>query len=229
MTKSKAFEISSWIVFWIVFGVIIVPSIFFIILSFVNLQDIQKSIRDTQDLPNFHTARLISANSNFEITPINTIKYFEIQTRAMLELDVMSLRHNQVSAALRTRTWMRFMSLMCGSILVVIGSVFILGNVSSKNASTGEFIFGAIKGSLKTWSPGLLIIAIGAILVAVPNFASQKIESNDTSSFFAKYGFSNLNSTYDPSKQPAAKEYLDGLRKKLKNRNQQGAENESKN
>ena len=229
MAKSKVFEISSWIVYWVVFAVIIVPSISFIYLSYGNLQDIQKSIRDTQDLPNFHTARLISANSNFEITPINTIKYFEIQTRAMLELDVMSLRHNQVSAALRTRTWMRFMSLMCGSILVVIGSVFILGNVSSKNASTGEFIFGAIKGSLKTWSPGLLILAIGAILVVVPNFASQKIESNDTSSFFAKYGFSNLNSTYDPSKQPAAKEYLDGLRKDREDRSQQGAENESKN
>ena len=229
MEKSKVFEISSWILFWIVFGVILVPSMIFIILGFVNLQNIQESIRGTQDLPNFHTARLMSADSKFENTPMNTIKYFEIQTRAMLELDVISLRHNQVSAALRTRTWMRFMSLMCGSILIVIGSVFILGNVSSKNAATGEFIFGPIKGSLKTWSPGLIIIAIGAILVTVPNVASQQIESNDTSSFFAKYGVENLNSTYNPSEQPGVQEDLDVLRKNFKEGNQLGAKNESKN
>ena len=50
-----------------------------------------------------------------------------------------------------------------------------------------------------------------------------------TSSFFAKYGLPNLNLTYDSSKEPATKDYLDGLRKNMEDRNQQGAENESKN
>lgn len=105
----------------------------------------------------------------------------------------MQHRHHRSSSALLTRTWMRFMSLIFGSILVVIGSAFVLARIEVRK-TTGRLQLQDVGASLRSSSAGLFLVFIGAALISIPNLASQRIDVSDTSTYIAKYF-----STADPA------------------------------
>lgn len=172
----RIFGIYPWVVFLGLFLVLVVPSSIFIFNSFGKLDEILLSISKP---PVSETDKLFNL-------PVSEDKIFSSRAIVALERDVIYNRLHVTKAALATRTWMRFMSLVFGAILVVIGAAFILGKISTKDTNTGEFSFGDVKGSLATSSPGLMLVFMGSLLIAVPNFSTQSITTNDTGSFIAK-------------------------------------------
>ena len=77
------------------------------------------------------------------------------------------------------------MSLMFGAILIVIGSAFVLGKITSP-PSRGRIGLKEFGVAVVTSSPGLMLIVFGVILVAIPNISNQQIKIDDTSTYLEK-------------------------------------------
>lgn len=210
MLSHRIFGVPAWGVFWVLFLVLVVPSGGFIYESFGKLDEILQSVSTR---PASETDRLLQM-------PPSDDGAFEKRAIVALERDVMVYRQHRAAAALATRTWMRFMSLIFGAILVVIGSAFILGKISTADPSSGDMSFGDVKGSFATSSPGIALVFIGGLLIGVPHFSGQKITTSDTSSFIAKgFGVGTAISgglLSDPSATPDARATLEEIRKKHK-------------
>ena len=80
---------------------------------------------------------------------------------------------------------MRFMSLIFGSVLVVIGSAFVLARINVPKTD-GELKLQDISVSLRSGSAGLFLVAMGVVLISIPNLAKQSIIVDDTSTYVAK-------------------------------------------
>ncbi len=168
------------IVFFVLLGILLIPSVFFIAQSYFQLNNVLLNINQTIKL---NTSSILTGPAVGKDHNILTIL-----SRVSLEHDVMMIRHQRATAFLATRTWMRFMSLNFGAILVVIGSGFVLGKISSPEFK-GEFTYEKIGASIATSSPGLVLVFCGMVLIAIPNLSSQRIDTDDTSSYIDKGHF----------------------------------------
>ena len=218
MSSHKIFGVPAWCVFWVLFLVLVIPSGVFIYTSFGKLDEILQSVSTR---PASETDRLLKM-------PPSDDGAFEKRAIVALERDVMVFRQHRAAAALATRTWMRFMSLIFGAILVVIGSAFILGKISTVDPSSGAVGFGDVKGSFATSSPGIALVFIGGLLIGVPHFSGQQITIDDTSSFIGKsFGVGTVISgglPSDPSATAGAQATLEEIRKKYNLLEEKGLE-----
>lgn len=198
--SAKIFGLPSAVVFWLMFGVLVYPSSYFIFNSFEKLDAVINLIEKQEKLAVDHLLSM----------PPDELKDFtngHSMAAVALERDTIMFRQQRTAAALITRTWLRFMSLIFGCITVVIGSVFVLGKVTSKDPIKGEAGFGDLKGSIATSSPGLLLVLIGACLITIPHFTHQPITSMDGANFV----FSDLAAQSDVNPAPMSEhteEYL---------------------
>ena len=167
---SREPPLERWL-FILLLALLIMPSLFFVVRSYSQVGDVLATINTPLTL---QTEALL--DSSREMTSSE-------RASLVLEHDVITHRHQRATAFIATRTWMRFMSLMFGSLLVMIGCAFVLGRVSSPDYQA-EASASSLKASLKSSSPGLFLIAAGIILVAIPNLSAQRIETDDTASYF---------------------------------------------
>ncbi|MEH6446347.1 MAG: hypothetical protein V7784_20825 [Oceanospirillaceae bacterium] len=171
-------------IFFLLLILLVLPSSYFIFESYNKLDEILTTIEGRVNegdikLNNFDSKLIKSINNNEQ-----EFKDLDLLTRVLLEHDVMMIRHERSKTAIATRTWLRFMSMLFGSILIVIGSGFVLGQVKApKFEGRGES--GGVKISLATSSPGLVLAFFGVCLMTIPNLnlASQTIGVDDSSSY----------------------------------------------
>ena len=83
-------------------------------------------------------------------------------------------RHQIMDWAFTARTSTRLMSLIFGAILITTGSVFVLSRVTGPNTEANVQV-DSMSLSFKSSSPGLVLAALGVILIVVPNVAKQRI------------------------------------------------------
>lgn len=166
--KAYMFGLPPAVVFLLLFTVVAAPSAFFLWASYDQLGAILEHIGAPSDSP------LPDAFTDPDVPPA------AIGTHAavFLEYQVMKARQHRASTLLATRTWMRFMSLIFGSVLVVIGAAFVLGRITT-SAAKGEFSLGGAKAALTSTSPGLFMTGLGALLIAIPNVSAQEIRVAD--------------------------------------------------
>jgi hypothetical protein len=67
------------------------------------------------------------------------------------------------------------MSSVFGSVVTFIGAVFVLARIETSSDST----ISAKNINLKSSSPGILMVGVGAALMISPNFAPQEIKTID--------------------------------------------------
>lgn len=204
MSEEKIFGLKAVVVFWILFAVMIIPSAFFIGNSFYELDEILEKINDP---PALFTEKILDKELNKA-----DIDVFNAQAIIALELDVMKVRHHRSIAFIATRTWMRFMTIIFGSILVVIGAAFVLGKISGSetNIDAGGK---DMKLALKSSSPGIILVFFGVILIGIPHFSKQQIATSDASSFVGKAPISS-GSGLNTEISAEENEELNKLRKK---------------
>ena len=166
--------------FWVMFTVVILPFVLFLASSYWQLYSVLDAI-DT-DIKS-KTLIILNDESNFreEATRLLSLD----KARVALEHDTMLHRHERSTAALSTRTWMRFMSLIFGAILVVSGAIFVLGRVTAPRTD-GEFQWRHFKMAMASGSPGLFLVFFGCILIAVPNLSSQSIKLDTSPTYIGK-------------------------------------------
>jgi len=91
--------------FWILLIILVMPSGFFVLMSYLQLGEILNAIENPQPLEN----RGVSLD---DVPSGTDPAIFEVWTRGTLELDTILLRHERSQTLLAARTWLRFMSLI---------------------------------------------------------------------------------------------------------------------
>ena len=99
--------------------------------------------------------------------------------RIALEQDASQKRASHVRSMILMRTWLRFVSVMVGSVLAIVGALFVFGRINSDTATTASATGAGFSVLFTTTWPGLVLAAIGGVLVALPNVASQEIQWRD--------------------------------------------------
>ena len=166
--------------FWVLFSVAIVPFLFFFLTSYFQLYSI------LDDINTHITSQAQSILDDEErFSDDSTLSTSLAKARVALERDVVLYRHERASAALATRTWMRFMSLIFGASLVITGSIFVLGRVTAPR-TTGNVQWRDITMEFASRSPGVFLAAFGCCLIAIPNLSTQSIDVDDTSTYIQK-------------------------------------------
>ncbi len=179
---------------------LLLPSGLFLLMSYLQLNRV---LADIHQRPESQAQKYFSQPAALFSAEVATIA---------LEVDVIAHRHQRSTALLATRTWMRFMGLMFGAVLMMIGCTFILGRVSGP-AYEGDVGWGNAKGSLKSTSPGLFLIAAGVLLMAIPNLSTQQIQTDDTATYFRSSGMTGSGPTGGVAAGQMTKEQLEAFKK----------------
>ena len=168
----NVFGIPAWIVFLLLLAILVIPSGYFVYKSYDQLDDILVQISDRPLQTNQDPTEYLEQLSDG----------LDTNARPMIFLEVLAManREGRAAAGLATRTWMRFMSLIFGVILIAIGAAFVLGHITTvpSKASVG---FSDFRISIASSSPGLFLVAFGIVLIAIPNLSSQVISVSDAS------------------------------------------------
>jgi hypothetical protein len=182
------------IIFFILLAILLIPSIFFITKSYQQLERTRGEITEEIQLQS-KSIKFVS-----ETASSDRILLSELIARVALEHDVIKLRHKRAVAFIETRTWMRFMTLVIGVILVVVGGSFILGRITAPNF-VGKAGAGELSLSFASSSPGIILVSFGTILISIPNLASQSIETVDKPTYFNSSSDMSLDYDYGKTKQ----------------------------
>ena len=162
------------VIFFMGFVAVALPSVGFILASYFTLE---------------RTVALIHANHSHEtLTFLRSLDIEQNDTnvlretiRAYLDYDTLNNRQGRANSALASRTWLRFISSGFGGVLIFMGAVFVLARIETRlDSSLGaEEKMAGIAISIRSTSPGIFMILIGAVLMAVPLFAKQTIWTFD--------------------------------------------------
>jgi hypothetical protein len=96
----------------------------------------------------------------------------------LLEENALARRYHQANISLMARLWTRYLGFITGMILSFVGAAFILGKMREARADlAAEGAFGKL--SLSTHSPGLLMVAMGTILMLTTILNHPRIDIVD--------------------------------------------------
>ena len=190
--------------FWIIMLVMLAPSAYFIVGSFIELDEILATINNQ---PTTHTlSQVIEGSAN-----LDDAEMLEVRGKLALELDTILHRHQRSQAQLASRTWLRFMSLTFGAILIVIGGAFVLGRISSPRTKM-DVATGNMRVVLASSSPGLFMVLFGCGLVIAPIATKQVIWTHEGSSYLGAQNTTIGGRPFDsPVVQQLREEYLRNL------------------
>lgn len=172
----KVMGMNPAVVFLLLFAVLVIPSGLFIWDSFGELEQVQANI---YDLPPSSAKAVIEDTRGTD--PQNNMDV--LRTLIALETDATAWRTHRLQAFTATRTWLRFMSLLFGAILVIIGASFILGKITTPENRTDVTIGDQFKTSMVTSSPGLVLILFGVILIIFRAGFDEKITATERATY----------------------------------------------
>jgi len=100
--------------------------------------------------------------------------------RAMIALEANTLerRHHQANVLLMSQLWIRYLGFVTGMILALVGTAFILGKLQERFSEFTANVDGT-GGTLKSSSPGLMLVVFGMILMLATVIARQEISVTD--------------------------------------------------
>jgi len=117
-------------------------------------------------------------------TPTNQEKLQEFRDRSlvMLELHALERRYHQANVALMTRVWARYLGFATGMVLCIVGATFVLGRITGPESEVGGKAAG-LTYSLKSASPGIVMVGLGVVLMMTTIVTHHRIEMEDMAVF----------------------------------------------
>ena len=158
---------------------IIFLTVFFFLASFAQLVYLQISINTA---PKIDVSQPLSL---FKSADTNTVEQRQniarLESIILLETNTMERRHHQANVLLMSSIWVRYLGFVTGMILALIGAIFILGKLEQKNISeiAGKTTYG--EASLKSSSPGVILVVLGSGLMITTIVMQHSIQVNDAS------------------------------------------------
>jgi len=106
----------------------------------------------------------------------------EFRILATLDANLLDRRYHQANVFLMGRLWTSYLGFVTGMILAFVGAVFILGKLridASELAASG----GGASLGLKSTSPGLVLAALGVVLMITTIVTNHPIQTADSAVF----------------------------------------------
>lgn len=159
-------------------GIIVFFSLFFITATGYQLIHIQNKI-------DFSNQNSNSLNiNNAEILP-GTPKS-ELSSKIELETYVIDRRYHQSNMLLISRIWIQYLGFLVGTILVLIGAIFILGKMQEQGSSFDSDLKSLGKVAFNSSSPGLFLAFFGTLIISTTLFYHPEITTEDASLYLDK-------------------------------------------
>lgn len=98
--------------------------------------------------------------------------------RTLLEAHALEYRYHQANLSLAARIWTRYLGMMTGMILAIVGATFILGKLAD-TPTDFDMKSSAATVALKTSSPGIVLAVLGTILIFTSIMSNPPIEIED--------------------------------------------------
>jgi len=167
-------------------GLLVTLTAFFIVASFVQLYYLQTRIEKAPRLdlgPAMASldeiAKDMQSGKIQDPRALNSrIEQARWQTLSILEANVLQRRYHHAGVLLISRIWTRYLGFVTGTILAMVGAAFILGKLQEASSNLGAE-GGLWKVSLTTASPGLVLAALGTILILATLATSMDLNVND--------------------------------------------------
>ena len=167
-------------------GLLVTLTAFFIVASFVQLYYLQTRIEKAPRLdlgPAMASLDEIAKDTQSgkiqDPRALNSrIEQARWQTLSILEANVLQRRYHHAGVLLISRIWTRYLGFVTGTILAMVGAAFILGKLQEASSNLGAE-GGLWKVSLTTASPGLVLAALGTILILATLATSMDLNVND--------------------------------------------------
>jgi hypothetical protein len=167
-------------------GLLVALTAFFIVASFVQLYYLQTRIEKAPrlDLGPAMTsldeiAKDMQSGKLQDPRALNSrIEQARWQTMSILEANVLQRRYHHAGVLLISRIWTRYLGFVTGTILAMVGAAFILGKLQEASSNLGAE-GGLWKVSLTTASPGLVLAALGTVLMLATLATNMDLYVND--------------------------------------------------
>lgn len=105
--------------------------------------------------------------------------------RATLEERAIAGRQRQYNAIVEGRLWTRLMGFLTGMVMVLAGSVFVLGKLEAEFDGNAKVPQG--EGAVKTNSPGLVLVVAGTLLLVISLLVTVDVKSEDRLVYLPTY------------------------------------------
>lgn len=103
----------------------------------------------------------------------------ELRVLASLDAALLERRYHQANVFLMGRLWTSYLGFVTGMILALVGAVFILGQLREDPIEAAAK--GALgEGTLRTSSPGIVLAALGVVLMITTIVTSHPIQTADS-------------------------------------------------
>ena len=157
--------------------VLILMTVAFLVLSVLETNSVQQEIRAA---PQFDLGPAL-ASLNCKATS-NTVAEYQScahwRLLAVLEAQTIQQRYHQANTSLAVRAWIKFLGFLTGMVLSLVGAVFILGRLTEATSNlAAEGAFGKL--TIQSVSPGLILAALGTILMVTTVLVNPPTSVND--------------------------------------------------
>jgi hypothetical protein len=130
---------------------LVVLGAFFLVESVRQMQSLQSYIRET-------------GKFDPRVVPETQVMDADLRARVALEVYTLQQRERLANYMLVSRTWTRYMAFVTGMVLALVGAAFVLGKLRDPQTKLGAYAE-PVKLSLATSSPGLVLAALGTLLM----------------------------------------------------------------
>jgi hypothetical protein len=110
-----------------------------------------------------------------------------LELAAAMEAYLVERRYHQASVMLMSGVWTRYLGFVTGMVLALVGASFILGKLEGTPTAL-EGKGAGIEGSLRTASPGLILVVLGAALMLATIADRDLYETRDSAIYLPTWG-----------------------------------------
>jgi len=206
----SAAEVSTWQKKLLPFmmAALVVLAIYSSVSNFYEIQIVQKQIESMQDI------NLDPIWQQMEKSPItDPFAYARWKTVSTLESHALRSRYHQARIVMMSRLYLIFLGFTTGMVMALIGAVFILGKLREAETKIGAEALD-FKGSLSTTSPGLVLAALGTVLILSTIWARAEFNVVDSASYIAGRSFDSAPSPAAGQEPDSQRDILDRVKKR---------------
>lgn len=169
-------------------GLLVGVTLFFFFVTLVQMAYLHWSILKFPPMDVYFSSEedLVSSTDNFE----EKLEARRLEILSGMEAYVIERRYHQASVLLMGRLWVRYLGFLTGMILSLVGASFILGKLrESATEMTGKG--SGVDVSLRSTSPGIILVALGVLLMFTTIVDNDYIEVFDKNIYISPIGESS--------------------------------------
>jgi hypothetical protein len=156
-------------------GILVGLTAFFFVATFVQLLYLHATIVQIPPIDLHPTPGPVSINAT---TFDERLEARRLEILGTMEAYLAERRYHQASVQLMSGIWIRYLGFVTGMILALVGASFVLGKLQEPESEiTGKS--SVIDFSLKSASPGIILVVFGALLMFTTIITRQEYTVED--------------------------------------------------